>query len=367
MISKVTHDELVSLIVHSYEVKDPIFIWGSTGIGKSDTVRRASMELAQKYGLEYSEEYRVDEPEKCFRLVDMRLSYLDASDTKGIPDLSGDWTVWKPPEFFPRKGSQEGRGYLFFDEMNLAPPSVQSTSYEVVLDRRLTRKPMAEGWNTIAAGNRMSDMARVFEMAAPLRDRFSHYELETPHPDDWIQWAYDHDIFSWIIMFLRFRPELLDTFEENRDAKVFATPRSWEKLSYWLDSVGIDDLEYVRLVSQGKLGQEVASEFVAFLKLEQELDIDEVLRDVDSLDYDSLRANQICALVSALHERFKSEVSYVDSYIKVANRIPSEYGMVMISMLSKQRPHALSFILKNRDEFGELEVFTESYSEILEV
>ncbi|MGD8908262.1 MAG: ATPase, partial [Chromatiales bacterium] len=78
-----------------------------------------------------------------------------------------------------------------------------------------------------AAGNRQGDRGVTYSMPAPLANRFSHFEVET-HLDDWVAWAYHHDIDQRIIAFLRFRPELLFDFDPAHNPVAFPSPRSWE-------------------------------------------------------------------------------------------------------------------------------------------
>jgi len=71
--------------------------WGSPGIGKSDTYKQAAKELAKKYNLPFKEGKEVG----TFGYVDIRLSQLDPSDLRGLPNIEGKTTTWKSPDFFP--------------------------------------------------------------------------------------------------------------------------------------------------------------------------------------------------------------------------------------------------------------------------
>lgn len=122
---------------------------------------------------------------------------------------------------FPRKGN----GIIFFDELNLAPPLVQASAYQLILDRRLGTYTVPNGFLLIAAGNRLEDRASVFEMSAPLKNRFGHCQLREPSVEGWTRWAVDHDIDMRIIGFLNFRRTALYTFDPKLKENAFATPR----------------------------------------------------------------------------------------------------------------------------------------------
>lgn len=73
---------------------------------------------------------------------------------------------------------------MFFDELNLAAPSIQASAYQLILDGQLGEYELPRGWVVITAGNRLLDQAHTFEMPAPLRNRFTHVELEIPAIED---------------------------------------------------------------------------------------------------------------------------------------------------------------------------------------
>ena len=130
-------------------------IWGPPGIGKSSIVAQT----AEHHGLAF---------------VDVRLSQLAPTDLRGLPVAEHGVSRWYPPEFLPR----DGAGILFLDELNLAPPAMQGMAQQLILDRRVGSYVVPEGWFIWAAGNRKEDRAAVFDMPAPLANRFLHLEVE---------------------------------------------------------------------------------------------------------------------------------------------------------------------------------------------
>jgi MoxR-like ATPase len=95
--------------------RQPVFIWGAPGCGKSAVTRQLAEAL------------RVP-------LQDVRALLLDPVDLRGLPFLGNDGrSKWATPEFLP----QDGTGILFLDELNAAPAMVQASCYQLVLDRKL--------------------------------------------------------------------------------------------------------------------------------------------------------------------------------------------------------------------------------------
>jgi MoxR-like ATPase len=166
--------------------KQPVFIWGGPGIGKSAIVRHLAAESA-------------------LPLQDVRALLLDPVDLRGLPFLGQDGrSKWATPEFLPQGGS----GILFLDELNAAPAMVQASCYQLVLDRKLGEYTLPEGWAITAAGNRDSGTTVTTRMPTPLRNRFVHLQFEVDL-QDWSQWAIEAGIRPEVIAFLRFRQELL--------------------------------------------------------------------------------------------------------------------------------------------------------------
>ena len=215
-IYEVNHQELKAFITKCYENQLPLHMWGTIGIGKSESAKDVAMTLSDKFQRKFVEWNKISKeekhevanhPEKYFFFMDIRLSQLDPSDLRGIPALNGHDTVeWKIPFWQYVATLKEAKGIVFLDEMNLSPPSIQASGYQLVLDRAIGEITLADGVGVIAAGNRISDKANVYDMARPLQNRFNHVTLKIPNIESWTQWAINHDVDTRIITFLNARP-----------------------------------------------------------------------------------------------------------------------------------------------------------------
>jgi hypothetical protein len=188
-------------------------IWGAPGIGKSSIVRQ----VAIAHQLEF---------------IDIRLSQLAPTDLRGLPVAENGISKWFPPEFLP----QQGRGILFLDEINMAPPAMQGMAQQLILDRCVGSYIVPDGWFVWAAGNRKEDRAGVFDMPAPLANRFLHLQVE-PDFESFKAYAMGHGIHEQIIAFLSFRPSLLYKIDPHQPA--WCSPRSWMMASS-LHARGLD-------------------------------------------------------------------------------------------------------------------------------
>lgn len=253
----VNHSLLKQIIEHIYNKKIPLFIWGGTGIGKSTCVKDVAKELK-------------------IECKDIRISQLEPSDLRGLPKVDNGETKWLPPNWLPR----DGKGILFFDELNLSVPCIQASCYQLILDRRLGDYILPDGWVVISAGNRLEDKANVFEMPSPLANRFLHVELGVPSINDWSSWAYENKIDTRIIAFLNWKTTRLFGFDAKYKDKAFPTPRTWEMASKSIKEEDYDKhKDLMESLLSSAIGDGTATEMIAFLKLQKKINVEDLIKN----------------------------------------------------------------------------------------
>lgn len=273
------HRQLKTVLLKHYDKKKPVLVFGSTGIGKSQLVRQVGEELAERMGLRYSESWRdIDDP-GCFCLLDIRASDLDRTDIAGypVPDHAQRKMCYYGFEGFPR----DGKGIMFFDEINLAPASVQKALYALILDRHLHGYEVPEGYLVVGAGNTFEDRADVIALPAPLEQRFSIFTLDSPSIDDWLDWACEHCIDARIMTYLKRFPDRLFRFDADLEMVGQPIPRQWENLSQLIE--GENDLEFIKALATGRVGEPTAIEFVNFLNLSRDIDPERIFEGKEPL------------------------------------------------------------------------------------
>ena len=194
--------------------------------------------------------------------MDLRLSQLAPTDLRGLPVAEDGRSTWYPPNFLP----QDGKGILFLDEINMAPPAMQGVAQQLILDRRIGDYVVPEDWYVWAAGNRKIDRAAVFDMPSALANRFLHYEVE-PDITAFKDWALRSGLHEEIVGFLLFRPTLLHKYKPNQLA--WPSPRSWRMA---------DVLHKAALSTAPAVGDAAAGEFEAYCKIVKKIpDLDRIL------------------------------------------------------------------------------------------
>lgn len=235
--------QLIKVIPSLLSIQRSVFIKGPVGVGKSSIINQ----IAESHGWQVS---------------DVRMSQMDPTDIKGFPapDTKKNQMRWLTPDFLPT--DPKSKGILFLDELTSAPTAVQAAGYQLLLDRRVGEYRLPDGWGIIGAGNREIDRSIVNRMPAALANRLVHLELEA-HIEDFSTWAVQTDAIDPITLaFLRFRPDLLHSFDPNSKNASFPTPRTWEFVSQ-IRKLGLEaDLEHESI--KGTVG-DAAGEYRAFV------------------------------------------------------------------------------------------------------
>ena len=309
------------------EQKVPTFLWGAPGIGKSSIVKQIALELDVAF-------------------IDLRLALMDPTDLKGIPfyDKESHTALWAPPAFLPK----EGEGILFLDELNTAPPSVQSSAYQLILDRRIGEYELPKGWAIVAAGNRDGDRGVTYRMPSPLANRFVHFEMEV-NVNDWCSWAYKNMIDNRIIAYISYKNEHLFTFDTKSDTKSFATPRSWE----YVNSILASDMEESLLldVLSGAIGREVSVRFLSFTKVMHKLPDVHTIFEKGEGEY-SEEVDVLYALSSTLVSAVLQDKSRLDNILNYSLELKSEFSVMIVQELQRNGIKMEHFIGKLVQQFN---------------
>jgi hypothetical protein len=290
--------EAIEVLINA---RQPTFVWGGPGIGKSDIVKQVARKMHRE-------------------LRDVRAVLLDPVDLRGLPHVNGDSRAhWCIPDFLPR----DGTGILFLDELNRAPMLVQNACLQLVLDRQIGEYILPDGWDIVAAGNRMSDGGGVTKLNSALSTRFRHLDAETDL-DQWCAWAIRAGIEPVVIAFNRFRTELLYKFEAGE--RTFPCPRTHEAVSKIVACKPSPAIEHD--LYRGAYGDGAAVEFSAFLQLYRDLpDLDEVIKNPSKALVPEKPAS-LFAISCGLGQRMNPE--NFDNINKYMSRLSEEYQVMCI-------------------------------------
>ncbi len=238
MDSGIALNKLPKLIEQMYRANLNLFVWGDPGIGKTQSVEQFVTKMKQE--------------DKEFEYFYYPLSSMEPADLIGIPmpEKVSEYgkeitkTTWAIPKCLPT--NPNGKGLLYFDEMNNAPAAMQNAVQQLVQERRIGDYFLPDGYRIIAAGNQSGVNAYSTEIQAPVKDRFGHIFVKT-NADVWFDYILGLDttpvqdkpfiagitpekIKQMVAAFVKRNPDkLFDTENYNNNSYTFGTPRSWSR------------------------------------------------------------------------------------------------------------------------------------------
>jgi len=297
MVRKINHEQLKQVIRILYENPDrdgkkiPGMCYGSFGIGKSQSIKQASKMLAflrkKKFVewnlLTYEQKLDIIENNKykeLFIYFDIRLAQFDSVDIRGLPDYSKlrRWVEWRYPFFVEILQHPDSDGILFFDEINLATDMTLKSCYQILHDKVISDVKINYNWLILAAGNLETDRSNVQDMVPPLKDRLCEFELIPPSNREWIKWALSVGINAKIIAYHTWKGDMLRKIN-YKDGQKFTSERGWQRIDAIMN-LPISDIE---LIAGTLIGEGVAVEFVDFLKLQDKVNLDEIVRNPEKI------------------------------------------------------------------------------------
>lgn len=310
-----SYSQAVNMIKAGLRCATPIMLWGPPGIGKSSLVHQVASDL--KIGL-----------------IDERATTTEPVDWRGVPFVKDGITNWAIPEFLPVSGS----GILFLDELSAAAPSVQVALYQLLLDRKLGKYRLPDGWHVIGAGNRAEDRAVANRMSSAMANRMIHVTL-TADVDEWLNWFWANplsDMAETVGFFISFRREALFAFDPTAKDLAFPTPRSWEMVAK-LTAVGEGNNQ--EMIS-GTIGAGMAAEYLAFCRIYQSLpNLDSILIDPDTAPVPaepSARAATVAGLAK------KAAPSNIGAILKYCARLSHEMEFMAVHLCQRTSPDVIN-------------------------
>jgi hypothetical protein len=245
---------------------EPCLFRGRFGVGKTVGAEQVVAELNEPGALAA---LGIEDMTGCVQ-CDIRLGQYDSVDMRGFPGVSRTTgqTIWHAPSTMPFVGNDQWPDdkiiLMTLDEITSATPPVFANAYQLINERRLGEHILKSNVRIVAMGNLASDKGIVNRMPMPLLNRMTQFEIVVS-VDDWCHWAIGQGIPPLFIAFLKFRPNLLCTYDPAKSEDVVATPRTWEKAAVAYRSTMNDHLK--RAVMQGLLGEGPALEMWGFKEI----------------------------------------------------------------------------------------------------
>lgn len=334
----VNAEEYSDMLKVAWSTKLPLMVYGGPGIGKSDIPRQVFREIAETTGRKFVEwsalthaekEACIKNPEQWFIMSDQRIGGMDSSELRGLPKFSGDWIETTPYSWVGFFTQPKAAGIIFFDEINLAAPTVAGQAYEIVLGRTVADRRISNDVLLIAAGNRATDRAFTFEMPMPLRDRFNEIEL-SPDVETWTKWAAKSNINPHLISFVNWKEMYLYSLDKVKGSDKGSTPRSICRASALIGDLDISG-NLVRKYVTCSCGQAFAVEFQAYVKYYMELNWSQIFKKPETVA--TFSVDKCWAVSGGLVEKYRKDETLFDTLLDVISYMRKDFAIVSLKMI----------------------------------
>tara|TARA_Y100001938_G_scaffold145625_1_gene222682 strand:+ start:1507 stop:2610 length:1104 start_codon:yes stop_codon:yes gene_type:complete len=251
-------------------VRHTVRLHGPSGIGKTAIVKQLVERLAEETGEPWG-----------FKTIN--IANHGAWDLLGVPDIveieGTRKTTFAPPDFLPDL-SVEGtpaHGVFFIDEIDKAEGDMVNALMPLLYEGKVSSNYiLPEGWIIVSAQNRLVDSSGSTASANVANTRRAIDVGIYADANDLADYAASSNWNPLIAAFLSFRPDLVHEYPNGIDAKkaktitAFACPATWEMTNDFLQ-YGYSHDVLQGYLSDGVLGEAVATEFCKFLKVVKEL------------------------------------------------------------------------------------------------
>lgn len=284
-----------------------VYIKGAPGIGKTSAVRQ----FADMTGMP---------------LIHIHAPLVDLLDIKGVISTAGDSAKFLPLNIWPK--STDAPVVILIDELAQAVAAIQNAFSQLLIDHQMGDIKLPAGSMVIATGNRREDKAATHNMPSHVINRLLHISLDYS-VDDFVAWAAVNELVGEVISFIKYRPNLLHTFDAKDAQRTYASPRSWEYASDLLKAMSdLHDESSLLEILSGVVGEGEASEFVAYRGLYHSLqDPREVLRDPKKASVPKKESEMyaISTSIALIVDRDTRENFYI--YL---DRLPIEFAVMSL-------------------------------------
>lgn len=298
--------------------KHGMMLHSSPGIGKSAIVRQIGKELDA-------------------RVIDVRLSAMDASDVQGIPYVfqkTGEM-LFSTPSWFPEDPNE--RVIIFFDEINNALQSVQHAAYRLILDREIHNgKKFHDNVVVIAAGNKKDDKTGAKAMLPALGNRFSVHMEIIPSKEDFIKYSLENNINHRIVGFLEWKPNLLHEMPTSGSV-AFPSPRTWEMVSNHLEIFGDSPSSTnpnLNIVVSGCIGEKACNSFMSYLKYYAKVpNFDKIIKGEEEYTVPQDDLGLMFAITTTLVYHAADHINdnkACQNLIKIYDQLPDEHKVLFV-------------------------------------
>lgn len=225
------------------------------------------------------------------------------------------------------------RGIMFLDEFGQGQTDVKAAAAELLLNKRIGKWKLPDGWIVVAASNRTSDRSGVTKSLDFVINRRMEIHL-TDDVESWLEWADTADVMPLTKAFTAQNPQVVFTEGVPDKQGPWCTPRSLVMADKVLQAMTVTNGGKLRTDSlavesiAGLIGQAAAAQYFAFVRLENDLPkYEKIVADPEGTkvpekpDAQMLLCYNLAARVSAKD---------ADAVITYIQRLPKDFAVTFV-------------------------------------
>jgi len=235
------------------------------------------------------------------------------------------------------------RGILLLDEFGQGQTDVKAASAELLLNKRLGKWKLPDGWIVIACSNRTSDRSGVTKSL----DFVINRRLEIHISDDlqsWKDWAISAGIDPLFVAFAENNSQLVFTDGVPEKQGPWCTPRTLVMCARVFDKMRDGKGEFrtdavASEIASGLVGAPTAAQIIATIKLANEMpDFGDICRDPNGVKVPERPDAQMLVVYNLAHRVTEKTASPVIEYMQ---RMPKDFGVIFARASLRRDPMLL--------------------------
>ena len=313
----------------------PFFI-GMPGIGKTYAVKEHAERAATEQKKNFVPNPTYDDwndTNYCFStIISSTIEELDVNGAIIVRDTAtGKVTSFVASEMFPAQGT----GIIFLDEFPNGRESVQNAFQHILYEHKVGNRRISPDIMFVLAGNRPDDNCATFNIPSALRNRVGWFEIIPDNLDVWSEkmGKKGNPISHELIGFLKspLGEKFVDNFNPKSDQYAYVTRRTLHMASDVIDAIG-DKKERAMLIA-GFLGTDFSSEFDAFLKLSEKVELKTLIDKPELINNYINDIGVLYSICTSLVSHVKDEATAEQVFNVMEAMEAKEYGAFVFKSL----------------------------------
>lgn len=320
------------LLAQNNQHGTPICIWGTHGIGKTETV----ISFAKRNGYAYV----YCAPAQFEEMGDLHGIPETYDPTPELPNSGDEFTVYRPPEWLKSAIANvdlEKPGFLILDDFNRADVRILQGCMQLLQMNALFSWSLPPRWQIILTANPEGGSYNVTEMDDAMLTRMIHVTMRFD-AKSWAVWATEAGIDNRGIDFILSHPEIVN----GQRTTARSLTQFFKQIQGIKDLSSEDGMWLVRVLGKGTLDSDVIDKFIHFISFVQQ----KIIQPEEILE-----AEDFATIAQKLKSQVKVKgVKRSDLLATICTRLQMHVTAAKYKFKEKHKKNVVAFLLNEEME-----------------